>query len=160
MLKVGHPCSCVCVHNPMLMGKQSLTQSCNKYKALKKKNNIDNNINKSQHKTHLETNFFTIRSIWDIYYSKTFFGYTWFLVLLCAKEIESHGLIYVPHWKNICKTLHFVFIRWSPCADPKNLNIHFLSFCSLKAMLSSEHETDNTESFYQSLATTQQKNFF
>ena len=27
-------------------------------------------------------------------------------------------------------------------------------------MLSSEHETDNTESFYQSLATAQQKNFF
>ena len=58
MLKVGHPCSYVCAHNPMLMGKQSLTQSCNKYKALKKKNNIDNNINKSHHKTHLETNFF------------------------------------------------------------------------------------------------------
>ena len=159
MLKVGHPCSYVCVCNPMLMGKQSLTQSCNKYKALKKKNNITNNINKSHHKTHLETKFFTknvnIRYICCI---KTFFC-TWFSILFHIKEIETHGLIYVPHWKDICKTLHFVFSRWSPCADPKNLNIHFL-FCSLKAMLSSERETDNTESFYQSLATAQQKKFF
>ena len=162
MLKVGHPCSHVCVCNPMLMGKQSLTQSCNKYKALKKKNNITNNINKSHHKTHLKKNFFHQKGQYEnICCSKIFVSVCLMCVILfLIKESEAHGLIYVSHWKEICKTLFFVFNGWSPCADPKNLNIHFLSFCSLKAMLSSEHETDNTESFYQSLATAQQKNFF
>ena len=115
MLKVGHPCSHVCVCNPMLMGKQSLTQSCNKYKALKKKNNITNNINKSHHKTHLEKSFFTKKVNMKIFVVlKYSFRYAWCVLFFFLSKNQKHMVWYMCLIERKYVKLYFLFSMVDP----------------------------------------------